>query len=139
MPDQFWTQFQLMPQLEMMALRRCAQYRMSYDEDLEEIGSSDINCEAVGILRCNDWPSEAERGEIGLGFLVEEYYNDLGILPFEAYCHTPRETLNRLLRDGSFKEALPDQLYRGKHLLSREDADFFRRTQGMFVPIENQS
>jgi hypothetical protein len=133
MPDQFWSQFQSMPQIEMMALRRCAQYRMSYIEDIEEIGSSDINYGAVAMLRSDDWPTEAERGEIGLGFLVEEYSNDLALFPAGAYCHTPRETLNRVKRDGSFKESLPDQLYRGKHLLSREDADFFNRAKEMFA------
>ena len=130
--DQDWKSFQEMPDLERMGLRRCAQYRMAHDPYFDEIGTSDVSHEAVSILATGDWPSEEERGEIGIGFLVEEFNNDLEICSIVAETHTPRETLERLQRDESWKHALPDKLYMGKHMLSQESMTFFEQARQMF-------
>lgn len=119
-----------MDKLEWRAVYRCAQYQMQY-EDLEEIGSSDISCHAIEMIRSGGWP--ADLGEVPVGFLVDEYCEALRLDPSLS----PIDVHSRILRTGIHKRCLPPFAYEGKHSLSKEAADKFNAMRELLAPVDN--
>ena len=128
--DEFET-IRLMSEKERLALRRCATYLANRQDDLEELGSSDISCFAAEMLRRGDWPTEEERGDVTIGFLVEEYSKDV----YEHDCG-PKDTLVKILESGAQHNALPEFLYESKHMLGMGAIKDFNRTAANFLSFK---
>lgn len=113
-----------MPDIVYVAARRCASYKMR-NEDLEEIGSSDINGHIIFMIQCKEWPIDIDVDHVG--YFVDKYYDELennpSVTPIEVYNSLTKEELDR---------ALPDIIYQGKHILSKESADFYHQAKRMF-------
>lgn len=107
-----------------MAARRCASYQMRH-ENLEEIGSSDVSCRVMQMVECEQWPTDIDIDHVG--YFVDKYHDELennpSVTPIEVYNSLTKEELDR---------ALPDIIYQGKHILSKESADFYHQAKRMF-------
>jgi hypothetical protein len=115
-----WDKLKSMGDKERLAIKRCAVYQMN-EEDLEEIGSSDINHHAAAMIRCGEWPFNriitckcGATEEVPLGYLVDFYSKMVGNDSWAS----PSDALNEISMCRACSHRLPNHVYDKKHLLT---------------------